>query len=156
MSVCMCVCAHACGVCVGLFWCVCASTPKWQNMWQHQVNDRFWHSGKTELTGCEMGPEDQLRRILGVRERFWQPSFWSVASFSVLILVLKVPCLVAYHLAPAITDFILDEDRECCNNELEQTLTLQIEPSRQSSTHHLLRPHVQAWLSWSERGTVNP
>ena len=31
--------------------------------------------------------------------------------------------LVAYHLAPAITDFILDENRECCNNELEQTLT---------------------------------
>ena len=62
-----------------------------------------------------------------------------------LILVLKVPRLVAYHLAPAITDFILDEDRECCNNELEQTLTLlrsawskEIEPSRQSSTHHPL------------------
>ena len=53
--------------------------------------------------------------------------------------------LVAYHLAPAITDFISDENRQCCNNELEQTLTLlhsvrskEIEPSRQSSTHHLL------------------
>jgi len=53
--------------------------------------------------------------------------------------------LVAYHLAPAITDFILDENRECCNNEFEQTLTLQhnerseaIEPSRQSSRHHPL------------------
>jgi len=53
--------------------------------------------------------------------------------------------LVAYHLAPAITDFISDENRECCNNELEQTLTLlhsewskEIEPSRQSSTHHPL------------------
>jgi len=32
--------------------------------------------------------------------------------------------LVAYHLAPAIADFILSENRECCNNELEQTLTL--------------------------------
>ena len=32
--------------------------------------------------------------------------------------------LVAYHLAPAINDFILDENQECCNNELEQTLTL--------------------------------
>ena len=32
--------------------------------------------------------------------------------------------LVAYHLAPAITDFILDANRECCNNDLEQTLTL--------------------------------
>jgi len=32
--------------------------------------------------------------------------------------------LVAYHLAPAINDFISDENRECCNNELEQTLTL--------------------------------
>ena len=32
--------------------------------------------------------------------------------------------LVAYHLAPAITDFILDENLECCYNELEQTLTL--------------------------------
>jgi len=32
--------------------------------------------------------------------------------------------LVAYHLAPAITDFILDENRVCCNNDLEQTLTL--------------------------------
>jgi len=53
--------------------------------------------------------------------------------------------LVAYHLAPAITDFISDGNRECCNNELEQTLTLlhrewsnEIEPSRQSSTHHPL------------------
>ena len=27
--------------------------------------------------------------------------------------------LVAYHLAPAIADFILDKNRECCNNELE-------------------------------------
>jgi len=46
-------------------------------------------------------------------------------------------------LAPAITDFISDENRVCCNNDLEQTLTLlhcewskEIEPSRQSSTHH--------------------
>jgi len=53
--------------------------------------------------------------------------------------------LVAYHLAPAITDFISDEHRECCNNNLEQTLTLlhsewstEIEPSRQSSAHHPL------------------
>jgi hypothetical protein len=53
--------------------------------------------------------------------------------------------LVAYHLAPVITDFILDKNRECCNNELEQTLTLlhnewskEIEPSRQSPTHHPL------------------
>jgi len=53
--------------------------------------------------------------------------------------------LVEYHLAPAITDFISDEDWECCNNELEQTLTLlhnewrkEIESSRQSSTHHPL------------------
>jgi len=51
--------------------------------------------------------------------------------------------LVAYHLAPAITDFISDENRECCNNEIEQTLTLldsewskEIEPLRQSSTHN--------------------
>ena len=53
--------------------------------------------------------------------------------------------LVVYHLAPAITDFISDETRECCNNELEQTLTLlhsewskEIETTRQSSTHHSL------------------
>jgi len=53
--------------------------------------------------------------------------------------------LVAYHLPPAITDFISDENRECGNNELEQTLTLlhselsqEIEPSRQNSTHHPL------------------
>jgi len=53
--------------------------------------------------------------------------------------------LVAYHLVPAITDFISDENRECCNNNLEQTLTLlhsewskEIEPSGQSSTHHPL------------------
>jgi len=53
--------------------------------------------------------------------------------------------LVAYHLAPAITDFISDEIWECCNNELEHTLTLLhsewskgSEPSRQSSTHHPL------------------
>jgi len=52
---------------------------------------------------------------------------------------------VAYHLAPAITDFISDENRVCCNNDLEQTLTLlhsewskEIEPSGQSSTHHPL------------------
>jgi len=48
-------------------------------------------------------------------------------------------------LAPAITDFILDENWECCNNELEQMLILLhsegskvIEPSRQNSTHHPL------------------
>jgi len=53
--------------------------------------------------------------------------------------------LVAYHLAPAITDFNSDGNRVCCNNDLEQTLTLlhsewskEIEPSGQSSTHHLL------------------
>jgi len=41
------------------------------------------------------------------------------------------------------TDFILDEDRECYNNEVEETLTLlhsewskEIEPSKQNSTHH--------------------
>jgi len=27
--------------------------------------------------------------------------------------------LVAYHLAPAITDFISDENRVCCNNDFE-------------------------------------
>jgi len=32
--------------------------------------------------------------------------------------------LVAYHLAPAIIDFISDENRECCKNKLEQTLKL--------------------------------
>ena len=31
---------------------------------------------------------------------------------------------VANHLAPAITDFISDENLECCVNDLEQTLTL--------------------------------
>jgi hypothetical protein len=48
-------------------------------------------------------------------------------------------------LAPAITDVILDENRECCNNELEQKLTLrhsewskENEPSRQSSTYYPL------------------
>jgi len=53
--------------------------------------------------------------------------------------------LVAYHLAPAITDFISDENRVCCNIDLEQTLTLlhselskEIEPLGQSSTHHPL------------------
>jgi len=53
--------------------------------------------------------------------------------------------LVAYHVAPAITDFIADYNQECCNIELEQTVTLihsewskEIEPSRQSSTHHPL------------------
>jgi len=53
--------------------------------------------------------------------------------------------VVAYHLAPAITDFISDENRVCCNNDLEQTLTLlhsewskEIEPSGQSSTRHPL------------------
>jgi len=51
--------------------------------------------------------------------------------------------LVAYHLAPAIPDFNLNENREYCNNDLEQTLTLlhsewskEIEPLGQSSTHH--------------------
>jgi len=53
--------------------------------------------------------------------------------------------LFAYHLAPAITDFISDENWECCNNDLAQTLTLlhskwskEIEPSRQNSTQHPL------------------
>jgi len=53
--------------------------------------------------------------------------------------------LVAYHLAPAITDFISDANRVYCNNDLEQTLTLlhsewnrEIEPSGQSSTHRPL------------------
>ena len=53
--------------------------------------------------------------------------------------------LVAYYLAPAITDFISDENRVCCNNDLEQTLMLlhsewsnEIEPSGQSSTNHPL------------------
>jgi len=32
--------------------------------------------------------------------------------------------LVAYHLAPAITDFNSDENRKCCNNGLEKKLTL--------------------------------
>jgi len=32
--------------------------------------------------------------------------------------------LVAYHLAPAITDLISDENQKCCNNDLEQTLML--------------------------------
>jgi len=32
--------------------------------------------------------------------------------------------LVAYHLAPVITDLILDGNREYCNNQMEQTLTL--------------------------------
>jgi len=48
-------------------------------------------------------------------------------------------------LAPAITDFISDENQECWNNNLVQTLTLlhgewskDIEPSRQSSTYHPL------------------
>jgi len=30
--------------------------------------------------------------------------------------------LFVYHLAPAIIDFVLDKNRECCNNKLEQTL----------------------------------
>jgi len=53
--------------------------------------------------------------------------------------------LVAYHLAPAITDFIVDENQECCSIDLEQILALlhsewskDIEPSRQSSTHQPL------------------
>jgi len=45
----------------------------------------------------------------------------------------------------AITDLISDKNRVCCNNDLEQTLTLlhsewskEIEPSGQGSTHHPL------------------
>jgi len=52
---------------------------------------------------------------------------------------------MAYHLAPAITDFISDENRVYYNSDLEQTLTLlhsewskEIEASGQSSTHHPL------------------
>ena len=51
--------------------------------------------------------------------------------------------LVAYQLAPAITNFIVDENQDCCNNQLEHTQTLlhsewskEIEPSSQNSTHH--------------------
>jgi len=32
--------------------------------------------------------------------------------------------LVAHHLAPVITDFISDENRKCCNNEIEKKLTM--------------------------------
>ena len=32
--------------------------------------------------------------------------------------------LIVCHLAPVMADFISDENWECCNNELEQTLTL--------------------------------
>ena len=46
----------------------------------------------------------------------------------------------------AITEFVLDENRECCNNKFKQTLMLlhnewskEIEPSRQNSTHY---PHI--------------
>jgi len=46
---------------------------------------------------------------------------------------------------PAITDFISDENQECCNNNFEQINMLlhsewskEFEPSRQSSTHHPL------------------
>jgi len=53
--------------------------------------------------------------------------------------------LFAYHLTPAITDLVPDENRVCCNSNLEQTLMLlhsewskEVEPSRQSSTHHSL------------------
>jgi len=56
--------------------------------------------------------------------------------------------VVVYHLAPAIIDIILDENRKCCGNEIEQTLTLlhsewgkEIEPRRlprQNLTHHPL------------------
>jgi len=28
-------------------------------------------------------------------------------------------CFVSCHLAPAITDFVLDENRKCCNNKLD-------------------------------------
>ena len=38
--------------------------------------------------------------------------------------------LVAYHLVPSITDFISDENRVCCNNDLEQTLTLTLHMAR--------------------------
>ena len=54
--------------------------------------------------------------------------------------------VVTHHLAPAITDFILDENQKCCDNKLEQALTLlhspgskEIKTSRQTSTHH---PHI--------------
>ena len=50
--------------------------------------------------------------------------------------------LVAYHLPPAITYFISDENRVSCNNDLEQTLTLlhsewskEIEPSGDKAQH---------------------
>ena len=33
--------------------------------------------------------------------------------------------LVAYHLVPAITDFISGENRECCNNKFEQNAATQ-------------------------------
>ena len=71
--------------------------------------------------------------------------------------------VVACHLAPAITDAILDENRECCNNELEQTLMLlhsewskEIEPSRQNSTHHpfVASNPIQKKVSEFERRNV--
>jgi len=47
--------------------------------------------------------------------------------------------LVAYHLAPAITDFISDENRVCCNNDLEQTITLRhSESSPRDRAQHII------------------
>jgi len=57
--------------------------------------------------------------------------------------------LAAYHLAPAITDFILHEDWEYCNNELEQTLSccrvngIMISSPR-GNTQHRMIVHVSS------------
>jgi len=59
--------------------------------------------------------------------------------------------LVAYLLAPTITDFIPDENQKCCDNKLEQTRTLlhsewskEIEPSRQ---HIILSSSATQWIN---------
>ena len=53
--------------------------------------------------------------------------------------------IVSCRFTPAITDLILNENRKCYYNELEQTITLlhnewskEIGPSRQNTTHHPL------------------
>ena len=52
-----------------------------------------------------------------------------------------------------------EEFKQICSRDSLSEKAIDIEKTIGVKEHeraHYERPHVQAWLSWSERGTVNP
>jgi len=93
---------------------------------------------------------DRVREAIALNTELAGESTWSWLTSEQMGFPLRLTADIVdstgsnFH-ADAITDFLLDENRECCNNDLEQRLALlhsewskEIEPSRQNSTHHPL------------------